>query len=154
MIGILLLTSILVIITIWLLFGDLLNFKKISNFQTVPTVEEQKIENDEFLDAYNKLKKKQEEQEKNEIPFTWNSNNTLESMQSQLCLTDIDGTAGPGRLTCFSAPPWWYPTNKYNPDNFRAIYYGDRYNPIYNYLGNSQEMYWDFKSVKDTYSII
>lgn len=154
MIGILLLTSVLVIITICLLFGNLSSFKKVSNFQNVPTVEEQKIENDEFLDAYNKVKKRQEEQEKHEVPFTWNPNNTLESMRLQPCLSDIDGSAGPGRLTCFTAPAWWYPENKYNQDNFRVVYYGDRYNPIYNYLGNAQEMFWDFKSVKDTFSII
>ena len=146
MIGILLLTSILVIITICLLFGNLSSFKKVSNFQTVPTVEEQRIENDEFLDSYNKIKKRQEEQEKNEIPFTWNPNNTLESMRLEPCLSD--------RLTCFSAPAWWYPENKYNKDNFRVVNNSDRFNPIYNYLGNAQEMFWDFKSVKDTFSTI
>lgn len=154
MIGILLLTTVLIIITICLLFGNLSSFKKVSNFQTVPTVEEQKIENDEFLDAYNKVKKRQEEQDKNKVPFTWNPNNTLESMRLQPCLSDVDGQSGPGRLTCFAAPAWWYPENKYNPDNFREIYYGDYYNPIYNYLGNAQEMFWDFKSVKDTFSTI
>ena len=154
MIGILLLTSILVIITICLLFSNLSSFKKVSNFQTVPTVEEQQIENDEFLDAYNKVKKRQEEQDKNEIPFTWNPNNTLESMILQPCLSNINGSSEPGRLTCFTAQAWWYPEKKYNKDNFREIYYGDRYNPIYNYLGNAQEMFWDFKSVKDTFSII
>lgn len=149
MISILLLTCFLVIITIFLLFGNLSSFKKVSNFdsiQTVPTVEEQKIQNDEFLDAYNKVKKRQEEQDKDKVPFTWNPNNTLESMRLQPCLSD--------RLSCFTAPAWWYPENKYNKDNFREIYYGDRYNPIYNYLGNAQEMFWDFKSVKDTFSII
>ena len=154
MISILLLTSVLIIITICLLFGNLSSFKKVSNFQTVPTVEEQKIENDEFLEAYNKVKKRQEEQDKNEVPFTWNPNNTLESMRLQPCLSDIDGPLRPGRLTCYTAPAWWYPENKYNQDNFRVKFYGDRFNPIYNYLGNAQEMFWDFKSVKDTFSII
>lgn len=154
MIGILLLTSVLVIITICLLFGNLSSFKKVSNFQTVPTVEEQKIENDEFLDAYDKVKKRQEEQDKREVPFTWNPNNTLESMRLQPCLSDMDGSVGPGRLTCYTAPAWWYPENKYNQDNFRVTFYGDRFNPIYNYLGNAQEMFWDFKSVRDTFSII
>ena len=154
MIGILLLTSILIIVTIILLFGDLSNFKKISNFKTIPTVEEQKIENDEFLYAYNKVKKKQEENEKDKIPYTWNQNNTLESMKLDPCLSNIDGQEGPGRLTCYTAPTWWYPENKYNQNNFREIYYGDYYNPIYNYLGNAQEMFWDFKSVKDTFSTI
>uniref|UniRef100_A0A6C0LE47 Uncharacterized protein n=1 Tax=viral metagenome TaxID=1070528 RepID=A0A6C0LE47_9ZZZZ len=154
MIGILLLTSILVIITICLLFCNLSSFKKVSNFKTVPTVKELKIEQDEFLDAYNKVKKRQEEQDINEIPFTWNPNNTLESMRLQPCLSDVDGSAAPGRLTCFAAPAWWYPENKYKQDNFRVTYYGDMFNPIYNYLGNAQEMFWDFKSVKDTFSII
>ena len=154
MIGILLLTSVLVIITICLLFGNLSSFKKVSNFQTVPTVEEQKIENDEFLDAYDKVKKRQEEQDKYEVPFTWNPNNTLESMRLQPCLSDIDGLSGPGRLTCHTAPVWWYPENRYNQDNFRVTFYGDRFNPIYNYLGNAQEMFWDFKSVRDTFSTI
>jgi hypothetical protein len=149
MISILLLTGTLVIITIVLLFSDMSNFKKISNFQTVPTVEEQKIENDDFLNSYNNLKKKQDIQEKNDIPFTWNPNNTLESMKLQPCLSDING-----RLTCYSAPLWWYPYKKYNKDDFRSIYYGDYFNPIYNYLGNAQEMFWDFKSVKDTFSLI
>ena len=154
MISILLLTSVLIIITICLLFGNLSSFKKVSNFQTVPTVEEQKIENDEFLEAYNKVKKRQEEQDKNEVPFTWNPNNTLESMRLQPCLSDIDEPLKPGRLTCYTAPAWWYPENKYNQNNFRVPFYGDRFNPIYNYLGNAQEMFWDFKSVKDTFSII
>lgn len=154
MIGILLLISFLIIITILLLFSDISIFDKVSNFKTVPTVEEQKIENDEFLNVYNMVKKKQEEQDKNEIPYTWNPNNTLESMKLEPCLSNIDGDAGPGRLTCFAAPPWWYPEKKYNKNNFRSIYYGDRYNPIYNYLGNAQEMFWDFKSVKDTFSTI
>ncbi len=157
MIGILLLIGILVIITITLLFSDLSIFKKVSkvsNFQTVPTVQEQEIENKEFLNAYEKVIKKQEEKEKNEVPFTWNPNNTLESMIIKPCLSNIDGSATPGRLTCYSAPAWWYPENKYNPNNFRSIFYGDRYDPIYNYLGNAQEMFWDFKSVRDTFSEI
>lgn len=154
MIGILLLIGILVIITIILLFSDLSIFKKVSNFQTVPTVQEQKIQNKEFLDAYQKVIKKQEEKEKNEIPYTWNPNNTLESMIIKPCLSNIDGSFDSGRLTCYSAPAWWYPENKYDPNNFRSIFYGDRYNPLYNYLGNAQEMFWDFKSVRDTFSEI
>jgi hypothetical protein len=157
MIGILLLISILIIITILFLFSDFSNFKKVSNFndiRTIPIIEEQKIRNEEFLEAYDNLTKKQKEQEKNEVPLTWNPNNTLQSMQLEPCLSNIDGSSGPGRLTCFSAPPWWYPEDKYNKDNFRVTYYGDKYNPIYNYLGNAQEMYWDFKSVNDTFSVI
>ena len=48
------------------------------------------------------------------MPFTWNPNNTLESMRLQPCLSDIDrssGLSGPGRLTCYTAPAWWYPEN-------------------------------------------
>jgi len=154
MIGILLLIGILVIITIILLFSDLSIFKKVSNFQTIPTIQEQEIDNKEFLNAYEKVIKKQEEKEKNEVPYTWNPNNTLESMIMKPCLSNIDGNESSGRLTCYTAPAWWYPENKYNPNNFRSIFYGDRYNAIYNYLGNAQEMFWDFKSVKDTFSEI
>jgi hypothetical protein len=117
-----------------------------SYVKTLPTIEEQKIENDEFLKAYENIKKIEEKNEKNKTPLTWNSNNTLESMQLKKPCLDSDET---GRLTCFTAPAWWYPKDKYDPNKFRSIYYGDYYNPIYNYLGNAQEMYWDFKSVKN-----
>lgn len=141
---------IIITITILLLFSNFFY----SNFQTVPTVEQQKIANDEFLESYKKIKKKQEEQNKDKIPYTWNENNTLESMKLEPCLSNIDENIGPGRLTCYSAPPWWYPFKKYDENNFKSTCYLDRYNPIYNYLGNAQEMFWDFKSVKDTYNEI
>lgn len=145
-----LLIGVLVIITVILLFTNISMFKSTSNFQTLPTIEEQKIENEEFLEAYDKVKKRQEEQEKNEIPYTWNPNNTLESMKLEPCLTG----EGTDRLTCYSAPTWWYPNDAYKQNNFRTPYYGDYFNPIYNYLGNAQELYWDFKSVKDTFNVI
>lgn len=147
MFGILLLTCILIIATLFLLFSDFSSFKKVSNF------EDHKIDNQEFLDSHNKIKKRLEK-DKNEVPLTWNPNNTLESMKLEPCLSDVDGPSGPGRLTCFSAPAWWYPNDKYDQNNFRVKYYGDRFNDIYNYLGNAQDMFWDFKSVKDTFSII
>ena len=136
----------LIIISVILVVSNI--FK--SNFnndyvKTLPTIEEQKIANDEFLKAYENIKKMEEQNEKNKTPFTWDKNNTLESMELKPCL-DSDET---GRLTCFTAPAWWYPKDKYNSNNFRSIYYGDYFNPIYNYLGNAQEMFWDFKSVKN-----
>ena len=146
----LLISIILIIITTILLFGDMSSFKKSSNFKTVPTIEEQEVKNKKFLEEYNKIENKN----KDTIPYTWNTNNTLESMKLKPCLSNIDGSSGPGRLTCYTAPAWWYPGNKYDPNNFKSVYYGDRYNPVYNYLGNVQDMYWDFKSVKDTINII
>ena len=74
-----------------------------------------------------------------------NDNNSLESMKLNPCLGKDTN-----RLTCYSAPAWWYPYDKYDSDKFREIYYGDYFNPIYNYLGNAQDMYWDFKSVKNS----
>ena len=141
---------ILIVITVILLFGDMSSFNKVTNFKTIPTIEEQEIKNKKFLKEYNKIEKKN----KDNILYTWNDNNTLKTMNLKPCLSNIDGSLGPGRLTCYTAPAWWYPKNKYDPDNFKSIYYGDRYNPIYNYLGNVQDMYWDFKSVKDNVSII
>jgi len=128
------------------IFSNFGNVSNVSNFRNLPTIEEQQIENDEFLVAYDKFKKRQQEQEKNEVPYNWNLNNTLESMKLEPCLADNENG---GRLSCFTAPPWWYPETAYKQDNFRSVYYGDYYNPIYNYLGNAQEMYWDFRSVKD-----
>ena len=110
--------------------------------QTVPTIEEQMKENDSFLEEYKKLRKI--DNKNNENPILWNKNNTLESMVIKPCLNESNG-----RLTCYSAPSWWYPNDKYEPDKFREIYYGDYYNPIYNYLGNAQDMFWDFKSVRN-----
>ena len=136
----------LIIISVILVVSNI--FK--SNFnndyvKTLPTIEEQKIDNDEFLKAYENIKKIEELNEKNKTPFTWDKNNTLESMDLKQCLESGET----GRLTCFAAPAWWYPKDKYNSNNFRSIYYGDYFNPIYNYLGNAQEMFWDFKSVKN-----
>ena len=127
------------------------NFKTFPSFlkpvKTLPTIEEQREENEEFMKWYDKMHQKVEYQQEHETPLTWNPNNTLESMKLEPCLADIPGS---NRLTCYAAPPWWYPNNKYDPENFRSIYYGDYYNPIYNYLGNAQEMYWDFKTVRET----
>ena len=119
--------------------------------KTLKTIEEQKKENETFLKNYNEYIEKEKLYQKYQIPLTWNNNNTIESMKLQPCLGDVNGS---GRMTCYSAPLWWYPNNKYDHNNFRSVYYGDYYNPIYNYLGNAQEMYWDFKSVRNTGNVI
>lgn len=111
--------------------------------RTVPTINDQKTWNNKFMKNYEKYEK----ETKNEKPYMWNSNNSLESMKLFPCLGDNSGT---DRMTCFSAPAWWYPYDKYNSENFREIYYGDYFNPVYNYLGNAQEMYWDFKTVRNS----
>ena len=67
-------------------------------------------------------------------------------MQLKPCLATVPGS---DRMSCYSAPLWWYPNDKYSADNFKEVYYGDYYNPIYNYLGNAQDMFWDFKSVRN-----
>ena len=41
------------------------------------------------------------------------------------------------------------PINKYNSDDFKSNHYRESINPIYDYLGNAQDMYWDFKSVNN-----
>lgn len=138
-----------ILFVVLITFGFIIKYNKcnfIGEVQTLKTIEEQKKENDIFLKLYNEYTAEQKEKNKNEVPLTWNNNNTIESMKLTPCLADIKDS---GRLTCYSAPLWWYPNDKYNPDNFRSIFYGDYYNPIYNYLGNAQEMYWDFKSVKN-----
>lgn len=115
--------------------------------KTLPTIKEQQEENEKFMKSYDKIRQKVEYQQEHETPLTWNPNNTLESMKLEPCLANTPGT---NRLTCYTAPTWWYPGDKYRPENFRSIYYGDYYNPVYNYLGNAQEMYWDFKTVRET----
>ena len=86
---------------------------------------------------------------KNKLDKLYSTDNeTLENLNIEPCLGEE------GRMTCYSAPAWWYPNDKYDPDKFRSVYYGDYYNPVYNYLGNAQEMYWDFKKVKNTYNKI
>jgi len=126
-------------------------FENYKNFEygtikTLKTIEEQQKENDEFMKEYNKYKKQEKVKDKNEVPLTWNENNTIESMKLKPCLADIPGSG--------TAPLWWYPNDKYDADNFKSVYYGDYYNPIYNYLGNAQEMFWDFKQVRNTYNVI
>ncbi len=52
--------------------------------QTLPTIEEQAKKNEKFLKEYNKLKK----QEQNYPLYTWNANNTIESMTLKTCLAN------------------------------------------------------------------
>lgn len=148
----------LLIMFILLLFSVIIFFVlihcSISNFEnneikTLKSIQEQSIENEEFMKEYTKYKDK--DKDKTEIPLTWNLNNTIETMKLNPCLADDPNS---GRMTCYSAPLWWFPMDKYDPNNFRSVYYGDYYNPIYNYLGNAQEMFWDFKTVRDTYNVI
>ena len=105
------------------------------------------IDEDELKKHKEKLDnrlEKQEESTNNVMHRIWNSNNTLESMVTIPYLENVENV---NRLTCFAASPWWYPNDKYNPNNFRSKYYRDSINSIYDYLGNAQDMYWDFKSV-------
>ena len=119
-------------------------FCNFESIQTVPTIQEQQQKNDKFLKEYKILKEIDDLQNKH--PYLWNPNNTIESMQLKPCLATVPGS---DRMSCYSAPLWWYPNDKYSADNFKEVYYGDYYNPIYNYLGNAQDMFWDFKSVRN-----
>lgn len=115
--------------------------------RTVNTIAQQKDWNDKFMNKYNKYINEEQKSNNQSTPFMWNDNNTIESMNAS---PNLSCNSGIHRMTCHAAPEWWYPKDKYNPNNFRSIYYGDYFNPIYNYLGNAQEMYWDFKSVRDS----
>lgn len=47
---------------------------------------------------------------------------------------------------CISnAPEWWYPIDKYDPDKFKEKVDYKNFIPAFDYLGNTQEVYWDFK---------
>lgn len=47
---------------------------------------------------------------------------------------------------CISnAPKWWYPMDKYDPDKFKEQIDYKNFIPAFDYLGNTQEVYWDFK---------
>ena len=74
----------------------------------------------------------------------WNVNNTSETI-------DIDKYSGNdydrNELVKSFAPEWWYPKEKYNSEKFKEEHNRDSINPLYDYLGNAQYMYWDFKSV-------
>mgnify|MGYP007072293330 CR=1 FL=1 len=113
---------ILIVLIVVLILCNQGIFSSSSNFRNLPTIEEQKIENEEFLVAYDKFKKKQEEQEKNQVPYTWNLNNTLESMKLEPCLANDENS---DRMSCYTAGAWWYPNDAYKAENFRSIYYGD-----------------------------
>lgn len=145
----LLLTVILIILTVVLIFSNVSSFtkNKHDNMEDVKELLNNKnIDEDELQYNSQKLNNKIKEQEEKryDIPLTWNPNNTLESMITVPCLEDDTNV---NRLTCFAAPEWWYPRDKYNENNFKSKYYRDSINPIYDYLGNAQDMFWDFKSV-------
>lgn len=115
--------------------------------RTVPTIKQQKNWNNKFMDKYNKFVESEDKRnkEQNLVPFMWNENNSLDSMKLFPNLSHDTN-----RMTCHTAPDWWYPKDEYDPKNFRSIYYGDYFNPVYNFLGNAQEMYWDFRSVRNS----
>lgn len=146
----LLLIAILVILVIFLIFGDISSFlnNKHDNMTDVHDfLNKNNIDEDEIKKHQEKLNNKLEKQEEstnNVMHRIWNSNNTLESM---ITIPNLENVQNVNRLTCFAASPWWYPNDKYNPNNFRSKYYRDSINPIYDYLGNAQDMFWDFKSV-------
>ena len=138
-----LLIIILIIVTIILIFNNVTS-SFINNHDNMIDVNNYLNETDISDSDLHKLKTKLEKKEKNDIPLSWDINNTLESMNTIPCL---DNENDVNRLSCFTAPEWWYPKDKYTSSNFRSKYYRDSVNPIYNYLGNSQDIYWDFKSV-------
>jgi len=116
-----LIISILVIIILLLLLRD--------NFQTVPTIKEQKQENkkaEKYLKEYEPIL------DHNLLNKAWNNNNTLESQDCS---------------NCNKAPNWWYPNEKY--DSKKIIednpWYGDRYNSVYNILGDVRLQHWQFQ---------
>ena len=146
----LLLITILVILAIFLIFGDMSSFlnNKHDNMTDVHNFlnEDENIDQNELQKNQEKLNNRLEKQENmnNVMARVWSPNNTLESMITMPCLENIENI---NRLTCFAGPEWWYPKDKYNPNNFRSKHYRESINPIYDYLGNAQDMYWDFKSV-------
>ena len=148
----LLLITILVILAIFLIFGDMSSFlnNKHDNMTDVNDFLDQdvnkNVNENELQNNQEKLNNRLVKQENtnNVMSRIWSPNNTLESMITVPCLENAENI---NRLTCFAAPEWWYPNDKYNPNNFKSKYYRDSINPIYDYLGNAQDIYWDFKSV-------
>ena len=113
--------------------------------RTVRTVKEQQEINDKFLKEYKKFEEKKNLE--NLSPYVWNSDNTIESMKLSPCLANLQNS---NRLTCYSRPIGLMPYDKYDANKFREIYYGDYYNPTNYILGNAQEMFWDFASVRNS----
>ena len=115
--------------------------------KTLPTIKQQTEWNNKFMTKYNKFIESENKRnnEENIVPFMWNENNSLDSMKLFPNLSNETN-----RMTCHTAPEWWYPKKEYDPNNFRTIYYGDYFNPVYNFLGNAQEMFWDFRSVRNS----
>jgi hypothetical protein len=131
---------ILIVILIILLFCNRENFYNFNNtnsenFNKNNLIDYTKNNNSKFLNEYNSNNFQiiQDEKLKNKA---WNNNNTLESMNCY--------NSPPNRLSQWSAPSWWYPAKEYSAKDWKVPFYGDYYNPINNYLGNVQEMYWQF----------
>ena len=76
------------------------------------------LNNNNFkLNTKNKLKNK-----------AWNDNNTLDSKVGNPSIT---------------APDWWYPKDKYDPNHFKSEWKSDKYDAKYNILGDSRR-FWQF----------
>lgn len=116
------------------------NFKNTSSTKQLTS---SKIENksdtdksSQYMDEFKKLTK-----EENENPIGWSKNNVLETMDLKSC--------GVGnRVRCDAAPAWWYPEDKYSPEEFKVKFYGDNVNPVFDILGDVQNTFWDFRSVR------
>ena len=151
----LLLICTLILLILYLLVNKYSNFINSKTNSDTNNSNTNNIDTDNS-DTNNKIKqvniniKTDQEQIKNleqkKTYMSWNPNNTIESMVLEPCLENVKNT---NRMTCYTAPLWWYPKDKYDPDNFKSNFYGDNFNPIYNYLGNVQNTFWDFKSVTD-----
>ena len=137
----LLLITILIILVIFLILCDMSSF---FNNKHDNMIDVHNLLHENNTDPNELILEKQEENVENVMSKVWSPNNTLESM---IKIPLLENEENVNRLTCFAAPAWWYPINKYNSDNFKSKHYRESINPIYDYLGNSQDMYWDFKSV-------
>jgi len=78
--------------------------------------------------------------------FGVNYNSALENLRNDKQIKN--------RVNCHSAPLWWYPKDSYDPNKFKSKYYPDYFDKNLNYWGNAQERFWDFKTVRDTFTII
>lgn len=62
-----------------------------------------------------------------------------------LRLSNFSGINQNNKNCVSKAPEWWYPMDKYDPDKFKEKVDYKNFIPAFDYLGNTQEVYWDFK---------
>jgi hypothetical protein len=127
-----------------------------SNFSNtaVKTIEnKEQFKNEEFKkeEFQNKYETDNENKEKNNKENINGStflfgNSALENLKDNSQMKD--------RINCFSAPLWWYPKDSYDPKKFKSKYYPDYFDKNLNYWGNAQERFWDFNSVRSTFTVI